>query len=223
VIMIRLVDFVTSTVALALLAPLFLAVMLILRFSGEHEVFYLQERVGQGGRPFRVFKFATMLKESPNLAGGYLTQKDDPRVLPFGQFLRKWKINELPQLLNVWLGQMSLVGPRPQAAVHYNLYNDRQKAAIDALKPGLTGLGSLIFRDEEGLLERSGLEFDYVHDELITPYKGDLELWYGTNRSIGLYFRILFLTAISILVPGGSYLESFSGVPQPPPELRALL
>lgn len=221
--MIRLVDFVTSTIALALLAPLLLAVMLILRFTGEHEVFYLQERVGQGGRPFRVFKFATMLKESPNLAGGYLTQKDDPRVLPFGRFLRQWKINELPQLLNVWLGQMSLVGPRPQAAVHYNLYSDTQKAAIDALKPGLTGLGSLIFRDEEGLLERSGLEFDYVHDELITPYKGDLELWYGRNRSIGLYFRILFLTAISILVPGGNYLESFSGVPQPPPELRALL
>ncbi len=221
--MIRLVDFVASTIALALLAPLFLVVMLVLRFTGEHEVFYLQERVGLGGRPFRVLKFATMLKESPNLAGGFLTQKDDPRVLPFGRILRKWKVNELPQLLNVWLGQMSLVGPRPQAAVHYNLYNARQKAAIDSLTPGLTGLGSLIFRDEEGLLERSGLGFDYVHDELITPYKGDLELWYAANRSIVLYFRILFLTAISILVPGGSYLESFPGLPQPPAELRRLL
>ncbi len=221
--MIRLVDFVASTIALAVLAPLFLVVMLVLRFTGEHEVFYLQERVGLGGRPFRVLKFATMLKESPNLAGGFLTQKDDPRVLPFGRILRKWKVNELPQLLNVWLGQMSLVGPRPQAAVHYNLYNARQKAAIDSLTPGLTGLGSLIFRDEEGLLERSGLGFDYVHDELITPYKGDLELWYAANRSIVLYFRILFLTAISILVPGGSYLESFPGLPQPPAELRRLL
>ncbi|MCK5447946.1 MAG: sugar transferase [Gemmatimonadetes bacterium] len=221
--MIRLVDFVASTIALALLAPLFLVVMLVLRFTGEHEVFYLQERVGLGGRPFRVLKFATMLKESPNLAGGFLTQKDDPRVLPFGRILRKWKVNELPQLLNVWLGQMSLVGPRPQAAVHYHLYNARQKAAIDSLTPGLTGLGSLIFRDEEGLLERSGLGFDYVHDELITPYKGDLELWYAANRSIVLYFRILFLTAISILVPGGSYLESFPGLPQPPAELRRLL
>ncbi len=115
--MIRLVDFVASTIALALLAPLFLVVMLVLRFTGEHEVFYLQERVGLGGRPFRVLKFATMLKESPNLAGGFLTQKDDPRVLPFGRILRKWKVNELPQLLNVWLGQMGLVGPRPQAAV----------------------------------------------------------------------------------------------------------
>ena len=221
--MIRLVDFVSTTVALALLSPLLILVMLILRFTGEHEVFYLQERIGRGGRPFRVFKFATMLKESPNLSGGYLTQKDDPRVLPFGRFLRKWKINELPQLLNVWLGQMSLVGPRPQAAVHYNLYNARQKEAIDSLKPGLTGLGSLIFRDEEGLLERSGLEFDCVHDELITPYKGDLEVWYAANQSIGLYFRILFLTAISIVAPGGNYLEVFPGLPQPPAELRALL
>jgi lipopolysaccharide/colanic/teichoic acid biosynthesis glycosyltransferase len=221
--MIRLVDFVSTTVALALLSPLLLVVILILRFTGEHEVFYLQERIGRGGTPFRVFKFATMLKESPNLSGGYLTQKDDPRVLPFGRFLRKWKINELPQLLNVWLGQMSLVGPRPQAAVHYNLYNSRQKAAIDSLKPGLTGLGSLIFRDEEGLLERSGLDFDYVHDELITPYKGDLEVWYAANQSIGLYFKILFLTAISILAPGGSYLNGFRELPQPPAELRALL
>jgi len=221
--MIRLVDFTMSTIALVVLAPLFLIVMVVLRFSGEHEVFYLQERVGKGGRPFRVIKFATMLKESPNLPGGYLTQKDDLRVLPVGQFLRKWKINELPQLFNIWLGGMSLVGPRPQAAVHYNLYNSKQKAAIGNLKPGLTGLGSLVFRDEEGLLERSGLEFDYVHDELITPYKGDLELWYATNRSIGLYFKILFLTAVSVLIPGGNYLESFSGVPQPPDELGALL
>jgi lipopolysaccharide/colanic/teichoic acid biosynthesis glycosyltransferase len=221
--MIRLVDFVATTIALALLSPLLLVVMIVLRFTGEGEVFYLQERVGSGGEPFRVFKFATMLKESPNLAGGYLTQKDDPRVLPVGRFLRKWKINELPQLANVWLGQMSLVGPRPQAAVHYNLYNDEQKAAIDSLKPGLTGLGSLIFRDEEGLLDRSGLDFDYVHDELITPYKGDLELWYAENRSIGLYFRILLFTAISVLSPGGSYLEEFPGVPQPPSELEALL
>ena len=221
--MIRLVDFAAATIALAVLAPVFLVVMAVLRLTGEHEVFYLQERVGKGGRPFRVIKFATMLKESPNLTGGYLTQKDDPRVLPAGRVLRKWKINELPQLFNVWIGQMSLVGPRPQAPVHYNLYNSRQKAVIENLKPGLTGLGSLVFRDEEGLLERSGLDFDHVHDELITPYKGDLELWYAANRSIGLYFKILFLTAASILVPGGSYLESFPGVPQAPDELRALL
>jgi lipopolysaccharide/colanic/teichoic acid biosynthesis glycosyltransferase len=221
--MIRLVDFAATTIALALLAPLFLIVMIVLRFTGEGEVFYLQERVGSGGEPFRVFKFATMLKESPNLAGGFLTQKDDPRVLPVGRFLRKWKINELPQLLNVWLGQMSLVGPRPQAAVHYNLYNDEQKAAIDSLKPGLTGLGSLVFRDEEGLLDRSGLDFDHVHDELITPYKGELEMWYAQNRSIGIYFKILLLTAISVLIPDRNYLEYFCGVPRPPAELEALL
>ena len=221
--MIRLVDFVASTLALVLLGPLFLVVMLVLRFTGEREVFYLQERVGRGGRPIRVVKFATMLKESPNLEGGYLTQKDDPRVLPVGQFLRKWKINELPQLLNVWLGQMSFVGPRPQAAVHYNLYNDVQKAAINELQPGLTGLGSLVFRDEEGLLDRSGMDFDYVHDELITPYKGDLELWYAANRSTWLYFKILFLTLVSVLLPGASYVDSFPGLPQPPEELRALL
>ena len=182
--MIRFLDILFSSIALVILMPMFLVVIVVLKFTGEHEAFYLQDRVGKSGKSFRVIKFVTMLKESPNLPGGFLTQQDDPRVLPVGRILRKWKINELPQLINVWIGEMSLVGPRPQARVHYDLYTPTQKAAIDTQKPGLTGLGSLVFRDEELLLERSGLSFDYAHDELIAPYK---ESWRPGVPRILLY------------------------------------
>lgn len=163
------------------------------------------------------------MKESPNLPGGFLTQQDDPRVLPVGKVLRKWKINELPQLFNVWIGQMSLVGPRPQARVHYDLYTPSQKEAINTQKPGLTGLGSLIFRDEEALLERSGKSFDFVHDELITPYKGELETWYAANNSVVIYIKLLVLTAISLVNPNLDYIRFFKGAPKPSQELQPIL
>lgn len=197
--------------------------IVVLKLTGEHEAFYLQERVGKSGKAFRVIKFVTMLKESPNLPGGYLTQQDDPRVLPVGKILRKWKINELPQLISVWIGEMSLVGPRPQARVHYDLYSPRQKAAINTQKPGLTGLGSLFFRDEESLLERSELSFDYVHDELITPYKGELETWYAANNSMIIYIKILALTAISLISPHRNFLQFFEDAPRPGADLQRVL
>jgi lipopolysaccharide/colanic/teichoic acid biosynthesis glycosyltransferase len=215
--MIRLLDILISSIALIILAPLFVVVIVVLKLTGEHEAFYLQERVGKGGKSFKVIKFVTMLKESPNLPGGFLTQQDDPRVLPVGKFLR-----ELPQLINVWIGEMSLVGPRPQARVHYDLYTPTQKAAIDTQKPGLTGLGSLIFRDEESLLERSGMEFDYVHDQLITPYKGELESWYAANRSVPLYIKILLLTAISLISTRRDFLQYFDNAPRPESDMRQI-
>lgn len=218
--MIRLLDFLIASTILIVLLPLFVVVIVLLKFTGEHEVFYLQERVGRYGKSFRVFKFATMMKESPDLPGGFLTQKDDPRVLPVGRVLRKWKINELPQLINVWIGEMSLVGPRPQARVHYDLYTASQKAAIDTQKPGLTGLGSLVFRDEESLLEQSGLSFDYVHDELITPYKGELETWYAANQSVTIYIKLLVLTAISLIRTDLNFLRYFDGAPTPGEDLQ---
>ena len=113
--MTRIIDVFISVIAIILLLPVFIPIILILRFSGEGEVFYAQERVGRFRKPFRLLKFATMLKDSPTLPGGFLTLKDDPRVLPIGKFLRKTKINELPQLFNIIKGDMSFIGPRPQA------------------------------------------------------------------------------------------------------------
>ncbi len=220
--MLRVFDFALSSLAILCLSPFLLPVMLLLKLTGEHEVFYLQERIGRDGKPFRVVKLATMLKESPNLPGGFLTRKDDPRVLPVGRFLRKWKINELPQLVNVWLGQMSFVGPRPQAKVHYDVYDAEQKRAIDRQRPGLTGIASIVFRSEEDVLERLGEDFDHYHDHVITPYKGELERWHAENGTIGKYWRIIFLTARSLIRPVDC-LKFFPGAPRPAGELARAL
>jgi lipopolysaccharide/colanic/teichoic acid biosynthesis glycosyltransferase len=107
--------------------------------------------------------------------------------------------------------------------VHYELYSADIAATIDQLSPGLTGLGSLVFRDEEALLEGSGMDSDYVHDQLITPFKGELEKWYAENRSTFMYFKILILTAASVVMPNYDYLRFFDGVPTPGGELQPIL
>jgi lipopolysaccharide/colanic/teichoic acid biosynthesis glycosyltransferase len=109
----RFLDVVLSFLALMVLAPFLLPVVAILRFTGEGEIFYIQERVGRGGNSFGLYKFATMLKNSPNIGAGEITVQGDSRVLPFGKLLRKTKLNELPQLWNIFIGDMSIVGPRP--------------------------------------------------------------------------------------------------------------
>lgn len=219
--LIRLFDIVFSFVAMVLLFPFMLPIMLGLKLTGEHYIFYLQPRVGSGGRDFNVFKFATMLKNSPNLPGGVLTQKNDPRILPMGNFLRKTKINELPQLINIFLGQMSVVGPRPQARRHYELYSDSVKKAIDAVPPGLTGIGSVVFRDEESILDEIPGDRDHFHDTVIAPYKGELELWWTKNRTLGNYFKLIFLTAWSLVSPRTKLWKKwFKDLPEPPKELN---
>jgi lipopolysaccharide/colanic/teichoic acid biosynthesis glycosyltransferase len=117
--------------------------MLILKFSGEGEIFFVQERVGKEKKLFRLFKFATMLKDSQKIGSGTVTMKNDPRVLPVGSFLRKTKINELPQLLNVFLGHMSLIGPRPQASRCFNAFPVKFQEIIIQVKPGLSGIGPI--------------------------------------------------------------------------------
>jgi len=112
--MIRFFDIVFSSIAIVVLSPLFIVVMIILRFTGEGEVFFRQNRVGKDGTKFKVIKFATMLKASPTIGTGTVTLKNDPRILPFGKILRRAKINQLPQLINVLKGEMSIIGPRPQ-------------------------------------------------------------------------------------------------------------
>jgi len=221
--LIRLFDIVFSFIAILILFPFMLPIMVGLKLSGEHYIFYLQPRVGSGGRDFNVFKFATMLKDSPNLPGGVLTQKNDPRILPMGNFLRKTKINELPQLLNIFIGQMSFVGPRPQARRHYELYSAPVRAAIDAVPPGLTGIGSVVFRDEESLLDElpGDSDRDHFHDTVIAPYKGDLEVWWTQHRSLGNYFKLIFLTAWSLVSPRTMLWKTwFQDLPVPTVELK---
>ena len=218
---IRIFDIFLSGIALVVLLPLMIPIMIGLKLTGEHYVFYLQPRVGKGGEIFNVFKFATMLKNSPNLSGGCITQSKDPRVLPMGHFLRKTKINELPQLLNILVGQMSVVGPRPIVAQHWALYPKKSREAIMKMTPGLTGIASLVFRDEEGVLDRIGGDRKYVHDKVIAPFKGELELWWFEHCTIMNYFKLIFLTMWSLVSPRTSLWKKwFKDLPDPPKELK---
>lgn len=222
--MTRLFDVLFSLIGIAVLFPLLLPIMILLKLTGEHYIFYQQPRVGLGGRDFMVLKFATMLKDSPTLPGGVLTQKNDPRILPLGGFLRRTKINELPQLVNILIGQMSFVGPRPQARRHYELYSPRIKSAIDQIRPGLTGLGSVVFRDEESILDCVEGDRDKFHDSVIAPYKGELEIWYHDHQSIRLYFMLFFLTAWAVIRPSYRVDRAIlRDLPEPPEALAGLL
>ena len=192
-------DLVLAGTALLCLAPLLLPIMAVLRFTGEGWVFYRQDRVGHNRRKLRLLKFATMLLDSPRT--GEVTSENDPRVLPLGKWLRATKINELPQLANIVGGTMSLVGPRPLTASGFELYPGEVQNAIAAMKPGLTGIGSLVFRNEERILTRSGKEKMLCYREDIIPLKGALEAWYHRNRSTMLDLRIVLYTTILVLFP----------------------
>ena len=222
--MIRFFDILFSALAIIVFFPFMIPVMIGLKLTGEHYIFYLQPRAGKGGREFNVLKFATMLKDSPNLPGGVLTQKNDPRILPMGNFLRKTKINELPQLINIFIGQMSIIGPRPQTKQHYNLYSDEVKKAIDSIPPGLSGIGSIIFRDEEKILDRIQEGRDQFHDTVIAPYKGELELWYSHNRRTKNYFTLIFLTLWVLIKPRSDiYFYLFKDLPPMPDKIKECL
>ncbi len=218
--MIRFFDILFSGLAIIILLPFMIPIMIGLKLTGEHDIFYKQTRIGKGGKPFGVMKFATMLRNSPNMAGGVLTQKDDPRILPMGKFLRKTKINELPQLLNIFIGQMSVIGPRPQAKAHYDLYSDEVKAAIDTVAPGLSGLGSVAFRDEEDMLNAVE-DRDHFHDTVIAPYKGALEVWFVQHRTLGVYFKLIWLTVLAVIKPSSkAWRTAFKDLPPVPAELE---
>ena len=199
----RIIDVLLSILALLVLLPLFIPIVAILLLTGEHKVFYSQTRVGYKNQNFKILKFATMLSNSANMGSGSLTLKNDPRVLPFGSFLRKTKINELPQILNIIIGDLSIVGPRPQMQVDFEKYSDDVQGKIYNVRPGLTGIGSIIFRDEESLISLAA-ENENPHvfyKRVIAPYKGELEIWYHSHRSLFLDFQLIFITAWAIVVP----------------------
>ncbi|MGL1890212.1 MAG: sugar transferase [Spirochaetaceae bacterium] len=220
--MTRFIDILLSSIAIIILSPLLIPIIIILKLTGEHYIFYAQERMGKNVKTFKVLKFATMLKNSPNMTGASVTKRDDPRVLPFGKFLRKSKINELPQLFNIWLGQMSVVGPRPLTPDQFYNYSEEQQKIISKLTPGLTGIGSLVFRDEESIMEKSGMDYNVIHDTIIAKYKGDLECWYYSNRNITLYIKIIFLTAYAVFKSDFDARSRFKTLPKAEEQLEKL-
>ena len=197
----RLVDIVLTVIAILVLLPFMLPIAIILRFTGEGYVFYYQKRIGYKNSYFSIIKFATMLKNSPNIGTGSITLRNDPRLLPLGKFLRKTKINELPQILNVLKGDMTLVGPRPLVDRTFNAYPEDIRFKVYDSKPGITGVGSVFFRDEEAIISNSTLPPHEFYETVIAPYKGALEMWYNSHKNLYVDFMILFLTFWVIVFP----------------------
>lgn len=212
----RVLDIIVANSAFLILLPLFIPIIVLLRLSGEGEVFYLQERIGYKNSKFKIWKFATMLKDSLNMGTGSITLEDDFRVTKFGKFLRKTKINELPQIYNIMKGDISIVGPRPVLEQDWKLYPDSIINKIYNVKPGLTGIGSIIFRDEESLVS-SVKDEDYheFYKRVIAPYKGKLEMWYQNNQSMLVDLKLIFLTALVIVMPSNRLHEKwFTDLPE---------
>jgi len=218
----RFFDIILSGMAILVFSPLLIPVIIILKLTGEHYVFYTQERIGKGGKTFGLLKFATMLKDSPNLGSGDITEKNDPRVLPFGRFLRKTKINEMPQLFNIFLGDMSIIGPRPLTPRNFSYYPEEIQKTIYSLSPGLSGIGSVIFRDEETILAKTGMDYTECYKTRISPYKGALECWYSKHNNLWTDFRIIYLTVWVILFPESQLpYKWFKDLPQKPSWMEA--
>ena len=219
----RIIDTSISICALLFLIPFFAIIIPLLKCTGEGEIFFKQNRVGRFGKSFKVIKFATMLKDSPNIGSGTITSKNDPRILPVGKFLRKTKINELPQFLNVLYGEMSLIGPRPHAERDLRGIDSEVLEELLTLKPGLSGIGSIVFRNEEEILNTLDDPRPF-YDSVIAPYKANLELWYSHNKSLYLNVQLIIIT-LRVVMNGRSVnvYDIFSSLPDIPQALKPFL
>lgn len=220
--MTRFFDILFSLIAIIVLLPFMIPIMIGLKLTGEHDIFYKQMRVGKGGKEFGLLKFATMLRNSPNLPGGLFTAENDPRMLPMGKFLRKTKINELPQLLNILSGQMSVIGYRPQVRKQYNFFPAEDQEIMKTDVPGLSGLGAVVFRDEEDMLRKVD-DHEIFYEKVISPYKSKLECWYIKNKSLGNYFKLIWLTVKAVIRPGDQSWKKLKNLPEMPEELKKYL
>lgn len=197
----RLGDLLFATAGILLFLPFFIPLAIALLLTGEGYVFYLQERRGYKNKKFKIWKFATMLKASPSLGTGSITLKNDWRLTPMGKYLRGSKVNEIPQLINIFLGEMSVVGPRPLMEVDFMKFSEEIREHFYDCKPGLTGIASIVFRDEEQFFDQKDMdphEFDRI---FIAPYKGGLEMWYRDHQGLKTDLLIILLTAAVVISP----------------------
>ncbi|MDB3923142.1 sugar transferase [Luminiphilus sp.] len=200
--MIRLLDIGLSMLAVAILSPLLAFVALFIACTGEGDIFFVQVRSGQNGKAINVLKFATMTKDSANMAAGLFVDENDSRLLLGGAFFRATKINELPQLFNVLLGDMSLVGWRPLVEATFSRANSLSRQGTYAVKPGITSLTSVLHRREEELLSKLGdNDRNQYYFEVLLPEKVALDHWWAVNRSTWTYLLVLLLTFWVVFLP----------------------
>jgi lipopolysaccharide/colanic/teichoic acid biosynthesis glycosyltransferase len=187
----RVFDFLLSTLGLVFLSPLFLLLAAAIRLDSPGPVFFRQERAGKGGIPFRIFKFRSMVSDAAE-KGPSITVAGDPRITRVGRFLRRMKLDELPQLLNVWRGEMSLVGPRPEVPAYVALYDERQRKVL-SVRPGITDPASILYSDEEGILAAAA-DPQRLYEETVLPRKLELNLRYIENMSLTIDLSLILKT-----------------------------
>ena len=193
---IRFFDFVLSLVVLVILAPIFIVLAVWIKIDSVGPVFYKQIRVGQNGKDFGLFKFRSMVVDADK-KGLITVGGKDPRITRSGYFIRKYKLDELPQLINVLVGDMSLVGPRPEVRKYVELYDDEQNKVL-SVKPGITDYASIEYMDENEILGKS-TDPEKTYIEEIMPEKIKYNMKYIKNRSLIEYFKIIFLTVLKII------------------------
>ncbi len=194
--MIRILDVFFSILGLLLLSPILLIISLIIQLESKGGIFYLQERIGKNGIPFKLFKFRSMAVGSDSK--GLLTVgMNDARITKSGQFIRRYKIDELPQLINVLKGEMSLVGPRPEVKKYVDLYTETQRKVL-SVKPGITDLASIEFSNENELLEKQSNPEEYYIREIM-PKKIELNMLYIENPNLINYSKLILKTGLKII------------------------
>jgi lipopolysaccharide/colanic/teichoic acid biosynthesis glycosyltransferase len=191
----RLFDLIVSTISLIILSPLFLVIALLIKLNSKGPIFYRGVRSGLYGKPFKIFKFRTMVTNAEKV-GGFSTALNDPRLTRMGRFLRKYKFDELPQFINVLKGEMSLVGPRPQVEHYTKLYNNEEKIIL-SVKPGLTDYASIQFINLDQILGDERVDEKYFQE--IEPEKNRLRMKYAQEHSFLIDMKILILTFLNML------------------------
>lgn len=194
--LIRLLDIVLSLLGLLFLLPIFLILAVWIKFDSQGSIFFRQIRVGKDGRDFRIYKFRTMIVNAEKM--GIITIGErDPRITNSGYFLRKYKLDELPQLINVLKGEMSFVGPRPEVRKYVEMYNQKQLKIL-TVKPGITDYASIEYINEDEILGKSS-DPEKTYVEEIMPQKIKYNMKYINNKTVIEYFKIIFLTIIKII------------------------
>ena len=194
--MIRFFDFILGLIGLVVLAPIFIVLAIWIKMDSQGPVFYKQVRVGQNGIDFGLFKFRSMVVDADK-KGLITVGGRDPRITRSGYFIRKYKLDELPQLINVLLGDMSLVGPRPEVRKYVELYTDEQQKVL-SVKPGITDYASIEYMDENEILGKSN-DPEKTYIEEIMPEKIKYNMKYIQNKNVSEYFKIIFLTLLKIV------------------------
>jgi lipopolysaccharide/colanic/teichoic acid biosynthesis glycosyltransferase len=191
----RIIDVVASGIGLILLSPLFAMIASVIKLTSAGPVFYRALRIGKDGASFRLYKFRSMVADADRRGPG-ITTAGDPRTTAIGRFLRRTKMDELPQLINVVKGEMSLVGPRPEDPRYVALYTEEQRQIL-RVRPGITGAASLAYRDEEQIL--SGSDWETQYRQQVMPAKLALDLEYLSRRTVASDLVLIWRTVSAIL------------------------